>query len=505
MKGDAAVLSRDQCPTLDQLKSLLGDELPEGSSDPLEEHIAGCASCQKALLESAGPLDLTPLGDAIRERIGAGAKTPVRDFDEPREGFLRGIANPTQNPRGVPESAATFSSSAPLLELPGLELIDELGRGGLGIVYLAWQQSLARLVAVKVVASEWVASPEERERALRGAAAVAHLEHPNIVQVYHLAQHENWFYGILEYLEGGSLADRLMGVPMEPRAAALILRSIARAAAFVHEKGFIHRDIKPANILFKADGTPKLADFGLARAIASAGVLTRVGQSLGTPRYMAPEQALGQQKIGPAADTYSLGSTFYEMLTGRSPFHGETKFDTLYQVVHKAPVPPTKLNAAIPPALQAICLRCLEKEPGRRFASATALADELDRFVDAGSSSLTEAQGPGTWTRHPWLVGLGCALLVIAILEGVLLLHFWSSDPLAPSQEQLRQFGLKQAETESELERARQQLSQAALALAAKDLTAGDRKDARRWLQLCPAEFRNDVWKALVKQCDDGP
>ena len=503
MKGTAAVVARDVCPTPEQMSSLLADELPAIPREIIELHIADCGRCQKALLDLAGPLDLTPLSDPMLETDHSGSNVTLHGPDEPRSDFLRGIPNPSADLRDVPESAAAFSSTVPQLDLPGLELIDELGRGGLAIVYLAWQQSLSRLVAVKVVAKEWLTSPEERERALRGAAAIAHLQHPNIVQVYHLAQHEQWLYGILEYLEGGSLADRLKAGPIELSRAAILLRTLARAIAFVHEKGFIHRDLKPANILFAADGTPKLADFGLARAIASEGALTRIGQSLGTPRYMAPEQALGHQRIGPAADIYALGSTFYEMLTGKSPFHGETKFDTLYQVVHQAAVPPSQLQPAIPPELETICLRCLEKDPGRRYPSANDLADEIDRFIN-GTRSPSRRLALSTGLQHPWLAAGGAVVLAVALVEAVLL-YSRSNDSVAPGQDQLRQFGLKQAATEAELDRTRQQLSQSLLTLAEKELNSGDRTRARHWLEMSPAEYRDAAWKELMQKCSGVP
>jgi len=209
------------------------------------------------LLDLAGPLDLTPLSDPSLETDHTGASETLHGANEPREGFLRGIAKSHGGPAAACPIGSAFSPLVPPFGVARLELIDELGRGGLGIVYLAWQQSLSRLVAVKVVAKEWLASP--RIASVRSAEPQPLLifSIPILFRFYHLAKHENWLYGILEYLEGGSLADRLKGVPMQARPAAILLRTLVRAVAFVHEKGFVHRTSKPANILFQGRRNPQ--------------------------------------------------------------------------------------------------------------------------------------------------------------------------------------------------------------------------------------------------------
>jgi serine/threonine-protein kinase len=199
------------------------------------------------------------------------------------------------------------------------------------------------------------------------------MQHPNIVQVHEVGEQDGMPFFSLEYLEGGSLANRLEGTPWPARKAAELVETLARAMQAAHDKGIIHRDLKPANILLTADGTPKITDFGLAKRLDSAGQ-TQTGAIMGTPSYMAPEQAGGKGKeVGPAADVYALGAILYELLTGRPPFKAETPLDTVLQVVSEEPVAPTQLNAKVPRDLETICLKCLHKEPTKRYASAPSL------------------------------------------------------------------------------------------------------------------------------------
>jgi eukaryotic-like serine/threonine-protein kinase len=416
-----AVKTSNSCASADQLSALLIDELPADQKAALEDHLAICLRCQSALLEQAGDLDLTPLSaPAIETDHGAGSGSASLDENEPRRGFLQSIPQPEMGLAAGPAAMAPFSPATDTLSLPGLELVDELGRGGIGVVYLAWQQSLCRLVAVKVVSREWLTTPEQRERVLRGAAAAVRLQHPNIVQVYHIGQQGSWVYGILEYLEGGTLAERMTGKPWEARAAAQLLCTLADAVGYVHRNGFIHRDLKPANILFKADGTPKLADFGLVRSLASDSKLTRVGEALGTPRFMAPEQAQGNKNIGPQVDIHALGVVLYEMLTGKPLFQGGTKYETIYQVVHQVVTPPEQIQPDIPASLAAICMKCLEKDPARRFPTGVELAEALRQYL-AGVPEQTVAVPSSVASRaaHRSNTRLLAALLALVIVEAI--------------------------------------------------------------------------------------
>src|SRR6516162_2104848 len=275
----------------------------------------------------------------------------------------------------------TMPPEEPLPQVPGYEVESVLGRGGMGVVYRARHLRLGRLVALKMTLAGTHAGPVERERFRREAEAVAALRHPNLVQVYDAGDWAGRPYFTMELIEGGSLAQRLAGTPQPAREAAALLATLAEAIHAAHQGGIVHRDLKPANILFTPDATPKVTDFGLARRLEGGAGITLSGVPMGTPSYMAPEQAQGQSRaVSPAVDVYALGAILYELLTGRSPFRAETPVETVLQVIDQEPVPPARLNAAVPRDLETVCLKCLQKEPHRRYASAAALADDLKRF-----------------------------------------------------------------------------------------------------------------------------
>jgi eukaryotic-like serine/threonine-protein kinase len=298
---------------------------------------------------------------------------------------------PTENLRD-PTPAGGSSGPMALPSVPGYEVLSELGRGGMGVVYKAQQTSLNRPVALKMIRDSAVAGPDQMARLRTEAAAAARLQHPHIVQVYDLYQHNGLPFYAMEYVPGGSLTQMIHRHPLPVRKAAEWLEQLARAVHYAHQQGIIHRDLKPANVLLTPDGTPKITDFGLAKQLDSqvAGV-TPGSAVLGTPSYMAPEQATGRSKdIGPHTDVYALGTILYEMLTGRPPFEGETLMQTLDQVRFQEPAPPTQANPELPADLEAICLRCLAKEPHRRYPSAAALAEDLQRFL--GGQSIAALQ-----------------------------------------------------------------------------------------------------------------
>jgi WD40 repeat protein/predicted Ser/Thr protein kinase/DNA-directed RNA polymerase subunit RPC12/RpoP len=310
-------------------------------------------------------------------------------------------------------------------EIRGYQIVGELGRGGMGVVYKAKQTGLGRTVALKMILAGAHAGREELARFRAEAGAVARLSHPNIVQVHEIGEHEGRPFFSLEYVDGGSLHQKLDGGALAPARAARLAEQLARAVHYAHQRGIVHRDLKPANVLLAADGTPKLTDFGLAKiADADAGVQTRTGAVMGTPSYMAPEQADGKTRdIGPPADVYALGAILYDMLTGRPPFRGQTQLDTLYQVISAEPVPPTRLRRTIPADLEVICLKCLEKSPDRRYPSAHELAEDLRRFL-AGEAISARPAGTverlGKWLRrHPLRAALA-GVSVLALLAGAL-------------------------------------------------------------------------------------
>lgn len=283
----------------------------------------------------------------------------------------------------LPQQRASDQPDAPLPEFPGHEVFERIGRGGMGVVYRARDVRLGRTVAIKTLADARYAERDQVERFLDEAKAVARLRHPNIVGIHAIGEHDGATYLSLEYVEGGSLANRLAAGPMAPRPAAHLVATLAAAVDFAHRAGVVHRDLKPSNVLLTDDGVPKVGDFGLAKLLDSDSGRTFTGQVMGTPNYMAPEQAEGHSgAAGPAADIYALGTILYHALTGRPPFLGESPLETIRLVTGTEPVPPTRLRPEIPRDLETICLKCLEKEPAHRYATAADLADDLQRFLD---------------------------------------------------------------------------------------------------------------------------
>jgi tetratricopeptide (TPR) repeat protein len=268
------------------------------------------------------------------------------------------------------------------LRTEGYEVLGELGRGGMGVVYLARKMALGRLCALKMILAGAHAGAAALARFQAEASAVARLRHPDIVQIYHVGEADGMPYLELEYLPGGGLDQALDGTPRPPESAAQLVEVMARAIAEAHRQGIVHRDLKPANILLDATGRPKVADFGLAKILGSDDGLTKSRAVLGSPSYMAPEQAEGNvQSVGATADVYALGAILYELLTGRPPFRAATALLTLVQVKESDPVPPSRLQPNLPGDVETICLKCLEKPPLRRYSTADALAEDLRRFL----------------------------------------------------------------------------------------------------------------------------
>jgi serine/threonine-protein kinase len=315
------------------------------------------------------------------------------------------------------DTTVAVPHSADLPQVPGYQVEDLLGRGGMGVVYKAWHLRLNRAVALKMLLAGPCARPEELERFLRESQAVAGLRHANIVQVYDAGEVDGRPYFTMELVEGGNLAEQTQGVPQPARQAAALVATLADAVQAAHQSGIVHRDLKPANILLSRDGTPKVTDFGLARRLEGDGGLTLSGLPVGTPSYMAPEQARGQKAaIGPATDVYALGAILYELLTGRPPFRAESATATLQQVVADEPVPPARLNPQVPRDLATICLKCLEKDPAKRYPSAAALADDLRRF-ERGEPILARPLGRlGRLVRWARRRPAEAALLAAAVL-----------------------------------------------------------------------------------------
>lgn len=315
----------------------------------------------------------------------------------------------------------------PLPIIPGYEVIRVIDRGGMGIVYEARHLKLGRTVAIKMIVGAHL-RPKIIARFRLEAKAAARLQHPNFVQIFEDGQVNGRPYFAMEYVGGGSLADLLTKQALLPGPAAELLETLARAVHAAHQLGIVHRDLKPSNVMLSADGTPKIADFGLAKHLDDDSSHTHTGEVLGTPSYMAPEQAEGKKDlIGPATDVYALGAILYELLSGVPPFQGASPLDSLRLVVAQEPLPPSRLAPAVPRDLEAICLKCLEKAPGQRYDSALALADDLRRFRDGQPVTARHLGRFGrAWKlmrRHPQAVALWTTLVVLALIPAVVLIN----------------------------------------------------------------------------------
>ncbi len=354
-----------------------------------------------------------------RREVNGPSPTEVESHLGSREGPGMTIGSEADSTPVVDDPLAKTFRVGPAIS--GYEILEELGRGGMGVVYKARQIQLGRPCALKMILGGAHARPDAAVRFLVEARAIALLQHPNIVQIHHIGETEGLPFFELEYVDGGSLDKRLGGIPWAARQAAGLVALLADAVAEAHRLGIVHRDLKPGNVLLTPDGTPKITDFGLAKSLDSDSGLTATDSILGSPSYMAPEQAEGHTKqLGPPADIYALGATLYELLTGRPPFRGATVLETLEQVRTTEPVAPSRLVPRLPRDVETIALKCLHKEPGKRYESATALAEDLRRFL-GGESILARPVGPiergWRWCRrNPVVAGLAATLAAILVL-----------------------------------------------------------------------------------------
>jgi WD40 repeat protein/tRNA A-37 threonylcarbamoyl transferase component Bud32 len=395
------------CVNKTALRAFLVGEVPEPVSQAIAAHLANCPGCE------AMARRLDEFADPVIEKLRHVLRPGNEEAMTQSLGVTQAGEPAPSVPPFVPGSAANY------------ELLEELGRGGMGIVYKARQVGLQRLVALKMIRSGQLASRQERERFHAEAEAVARLQHPHIVQIHEIGNFAGAPFFSLEYVAGGSLAAILDGTPWAPVRAAKLVETVARALHVAHQQGIVHRDLKPANLLLTPEGEPKITDFGLAKHLDASHQATHSGAIMGTPCYMAPEQAGGRSKqVGPAADVYALGAILYELLAGRPPFKGASVMETLHQVMQTDPVPLRRLLPRLPRDVETICLKCLDKEPARRYASALVLAEELRRFQNK-QPILTRPLGIAgrsyRWCQRNPALALASGLAALALLAVLVL------------------------------------------------------------------------------------
>jgi serine/threonine-protein kinase len=445
-----------RCPTREQLTRLLNEALSDEEHPAIEGHVERCGRCQEALEELTRLAKVVPgprFAPTADEKAFVAGLVRQLAPDRLRPAADTAPAGPDVTPGGPGGGAPAWP------EVPGYEILGVLGRGGMAVVYKGRHLRLGRLVALKILAGRGLDDPGQRTRFRTEATAVARLQHPNIVQIYEVGEAEGRPYLALEYLAGGSLRERVNGTPQRPDAAARLVETLARAIHAAHQAGIVHRDLKPANILlavvsgqwsvvsdnkqapaslrttdhWSLTTVPKITDFGLAKHLdppgpdTAAGPATASGEVLGSPGYLAPEQATPSShggtsalRIGPAADVFALGAILYELLTGRPPFRGATAVETVLQTVTLDPVPPRRLSPGAPRDLETICLKCLRKEPGGRYARAADLAEDLGRFLRGEPIRARPVGLAGRlWRwgqRQPRLAALTAALVALLLL-----------------------------------------------------------------------------------------
>jgi WD40 repeat protein len=453
-----------QCLTSLELAAFHLGELPEAELEELGEHLERCPRCEEASRALDGLSDPTLV--AYRQSATAGLM--------PEDDAL---------PRRVGD----------------YEILAEVGRGGMGVVYQARHVRLGRIVALKMLLGGCFADPDRRQRFRAEAEAVARLLHPHIVQLFEVGDYEvgeglPYPYFTLEFVAGGSLAQRLAGRPAPPQQAAAWLEPLARAVHYAHQQDIIHRDLKPSNILLTGDGQPKICDFGVAKLLAGSDLKTLSGTLVGTAEYMAPEQAEGKTAAEPATDVYALGAILYEMLTGRPPFKGTGTLDTLNQVRQVEPVPPRHLQPLVPRDLETICLKCLAKEPRKRYATALSLAEDLRRF-QAGEPIIARPvsawERAAKWCRRrPAHATLAAALVAVTVLGlvGVIwqLLRVEAAKEVAVRERDTAQWLTYRAN----------------IAAALSALQLGNFNSAQGYLKAPAEKYRNWEWRYLFSRLD---
>lgn len=482
----------NDCPSLATLEqaftALLGEEIDDLGDSALVAHVEGCGTCQSRLEALVSESACLSIVESQHDADWDPRLHSVEQFTVIQSDLSSEFA----------PSAGPLIEGTSLPEVPGYEILARLDRGGMGVVYKARHQKLNRLVALKMILAGEYAAADKFLRFDQEAETVARLRHPNIVEIYDIGMAQGVPYIALEYMSGGSLEQLFRQGPQPPRRSAELLATLAQAIHTAHLAGIIHRDLKPANVLLSEDGTAKIADFGVAKRREAVGQ-TQTGQIIGTPAYMAPEQARGESKnVGPAADVYSLGAILYEALTGRPPFRSQTVMQTLQRVVSDEPAPPRKLVPSVPADLETVCLKALRKEPKERYATAQELADELDRFLHdepVRARPLTRMEKVYRWCRRkPTLAGLLAATTALMLMAGLAILLAFDQRELRQAQERTQKAWAGEQDARRKEKRH----------LYVHDIYRTDRFfqgnqlfQARRLLEACDADQRGWEWHYL--------
>jgi WD40 repeat protein/serine/threonine protein kinase len=535
----------NSCPSNEQLAGLLDDALSPAERDAVAQHVDGCIPCQEQLARLTDIPDTDtwlraehpPQGSEDEERM-------VRQWKRMPPPSAPGPPEPVTGPGGPSRHAVAPLQAARDAErpaVPGYELLRELGRGGMGVVYEARQLALQRTVALKMLLAGAHAGAKDLSRFRAEAEVIARLQHPNIVQIYDVGEAGGRPFFAIEFVAGGSLAQHLDGTPLPVKSAARLIETVARAVHAAHANGVVHRDLKPANILLRrkseisnpksqsnppgqasdpepggwklrfgiVDFEPYVTDFGLAKCAAGDGETsgqrdpTVTGELLGTPNYMAPEQAAtSRRQVGPPADVYALGAILYELLTGRPPFTGETPLDTLLQVLHTEPVSVTRLQPGVPPDLETICLKCLQKAPSQRYGSALELAEDLRRFLGGQPIRARPPSALYRWGKFAQrnkalvaaMLGVLAALTLGAITAGLFAVRE------AEQRYRAEAYGRR---ADRERDAALRQAYYASLAAAGAALRDDDVAAAARHLGSAPEMLHGWEWHHLQSRLDE--
>ena len=417
-----------ECPTEKELERYLLGDLKKERLNQIDVHLEQCADCESSILALEKDIDF---GFGLFPRNSSNKRTELEAFNRHSlVSRLIDIGSEETLEDAATNSDTTSKSQIAIAgrEIGDYELLEEVGRGGMGVVYKARQKSLNRIVALKTILSAESAQAEEIDRFVTEAEAVAKLSHPGIVSIFEVGRQGNCHFYSMSYIEGTTLGDLIVDQPLRSFHAAKLLSQIADAISYSHALGIVHRDLKPGNILIDLNGSPIVTDFGLVKRMDLDSNLTGTGRIMGTPSYMAPEQAAGRNdEVGPAADTYALGAILYALLTGRPPFQAATVHEALSAVVDQEPVSPRRINPNIEGDLNTICLKCLRKEIHNRYESVDQLADDLRRFLEHRpivARPVSIAERARKWTiRNPMVATLSAisTLAIVALFVGSLI------------------------------------------------------------------------------------